>query len=89
MKSTMFVLALLFAAVIAGCQDANTIVTAPAGPEHLMKPAPVSYRVVPFSGTFQEPGQTLNAFIRVEGEVRYTMTILQRDPIPPAPQGLP
>jgi hypothetical protein len=87
MKSTMFVLALVFAAVVAGCQDANTIATAPAqGSEPLMKPAPVSYRVVPFSATIREPGQTFNSFIRVEGEVQYTMTILQRDPIPPSPQ---
>lgn len=87
MKSTVFVLAVVLAAVVAGCQDTSDIIGAPAaGSASLTKPAPVSSRQVAFSATTRDPGAVLNSFIRVEGEVSYTMTILRRDPAPPSPQ---
>ena len=95
MKTTMFVLAITAAAFVIGCQESNVngpastaaFGSGAAGPETLMKPAPVSYRVIPFSATIPAPGQAdYNTFIRVEGDVQYTMTIQQLDPAPPSPQ---
>ena len=92
MKRSMFVLALLIAALVAGCQE-NSI-TDPATPAsttdgRLLRNVPgdiiLPINVIALHGVMRG-GSGFNSVVEIDGHVNYTTTIIPRDPAPPNPQ---
>ncbi len=86
MKHAAFVLAIVVAAFLVGCQDnsiTNPITEKVSDSMQLSKTLPVD--TIPLNAILREP-RGFNAFTEVNGQVAYTITIIPRDPIPPNPQ---
>jgi hypothetical protein len=87
MKSTIFALSLLVAALIVGCQDSTITdpITATASEgTQLSKTQPV--HTLSLNAVLREPGNILNSFVEINGAVAYQATVVALDPIPPNPQ---
>lgn len=87
MRRTASILAAMVVTVLVGCQE-NSItdpiaVTASDGPQ-LSKTQPAS--TLDLNAVLREPGNVVNSFIEVTGQVVYTTTLVPLDPIPPNPQ---
>lgn len=88
MKQTMFPLALIVAALVIGCQDNHITEPAPEGQAVVDRLAKnIQVKVIPISAVLREPGQ-FNLFTQIVGQVSYTTTTRQRDPVPPLPQSV-
>jgi len=88
MKHAMFVLAIVVAAFIVGCQDNN--ITNPmaanlSSGNQRSKDVTLPIREIPLHGVMHEPSG-YNAFTEINGQIAYTTTLISRDPIPPNPQ---
>jgi hypothetical protein len=87
MKGTASILAAMVATVLVGCQE-NSIMdpiamTASESPQ-LSKTQPV--KTIALNAVLREPGNLVNSFVEVAGQVGYIATVVPLDPIPPNSQ---
>lgn len=86
MKNATCILAVVVAAFVVGCQN-NNITNPTTETPSRSKPAPKipAARTIRLDAILREPGQ-FNSFTQIVGQVSYTTTTSQRDPVPPLPQ---
>lgn len=84
MKHAAFVLAIVVAAFVVGCQD-NSITNPTLETPSSSKAAPINpiARTIRLNAIVYEG---FNTFTEITGQVEYTTTSLPRDPVPPSPQ---
>jgi hypothetical protein len=84
MKGTASILAAIVATVLAGCQENSIIdpiaMTASESPQP-SKTQPV--KTITLNAVLREPGNVVNSFVEVAGQVGYIATVVPLDPIPP------
>ena len=85
MKHATFILAIVVAAFIVGCQDNNIINPTPETPSSSKAASKnPTARTIRLDAILREGG--FNTFTEISGQVEYTTTTLPRDPVPPNPQ---
>ncbi|HCV44007.1 MAG TPA: hypothetical protein DGH68_11025 [Bacteroidetes bacterium] len=87
MKRTASILAILVAAFTIGCQD-NTItdpIAATVLEDPLLSKAQPA-KPIALNAVLREPGNVVNSFVEVAGQIGYIATIVPLDPIPPNSQ---
>jgi len=87
MKHAASILAILSATFILGCQENNItdpVMAAPSEGLQLSKTQPANS--LSLDTMLREPGNIVNSYIVVTGQVGYTATVVALDPIPPNPQ---
>jgi hypothetical protein len=87
MKRTASILAILSATFILGCQEntiTDPIAAVGSADRQLSKAQPGNSLIL--EAVLLEPGNFINSFIVVTGQVGYTATVVALDPVPPNPQ---